>query len=281
MKPGIYFDLPFEEYLKLPYLSKSLVSAVLKSPAHARAEMEKGKDSRSMRLGSYLDDLLLSGDTDKYVAEPEFYITDKGEKKPFTLRSPACRKIKERMEAEGKVVLKREDFEKAEMMKRALSESPTAKELLSGKKQVTLIWDDPETGCRLKGRIDVLNNDNITDLKTTQDASPDAFRYTMHRFSYHVQAAMYIDGWEILTGEMLPFNFVVVETEAPYGVKCYSIREDSIMLGRMRYKEAARIWRECEEAGDWPSYQDGIELIDVPAWALKPVIEGEEPPLYI
>jgi hypothetical protein len=278
--PGVYEDIPFDEYLQIPYLSKSLVSAVLKSPAHARALLENPKKSQALELGSYIDDLLL-GDISKYVPEPEFYFDDKGNKKPFTLKSSKCREMKARWELEGKGMVKKDYIEIGEAIKKNISNNATASQLLTGKKQVTIIWDEPTTGCRLKGRIDVLGDGFITDLKTTRDASTDAFRRSMLLFGYHIQAAMYVDGYEFLTGDLLPFNFVAVETEPPFGIKSYSIREDSLMLGRMKYRKAAEIWKQCEESGNWPGYEEGIELIDVPPYALKPLYDGEEEPLYV
>ena len=72
----------------------------------------------------------------------------------------------------------------------------------------------------------------IVDLKTTMDASPDAFARTAANFNYPLQAAYYVDGLQAAgiasPDAVTSFVFLVVEKTPPYGVAVYTLPEDAI-----------------------------------------------------
>lgn len=81
--------------------------------------------------------------------------------------------------------------------------NPEIADLLSGgAAEVSILWTCPETGQRMKGRIDYLKPNMIVDLKTFQNSSrkrldqaiADAFRYNR----YYIQAALYWSAVELI-----------------------------------------------------------------------------------
>ena len=67
-------------------------------------------------------------------------------------------------------------------------------------KEVTLRWQDKETGLEVKARLDTYDRPRaiVGDLKSTNDAGPWAFAGSIAKFRYHVQCALYLEGLRVL-----------------------------------------------------------------------------------
>ena len=283
MEDGIYKGIPEQDYFDLPRFSKSMVGPLLKSGRHLQEYLRNGIGGSGVRMGSLVDCLVLSPEEFdiRYALTPPTYTDSKGEEKLWNYQSKSCREFRDELESRGVTVITPEDYHKAQQIKKSLEESKTASGLLDGDTQVSLLWTDPETGVPCKGRIDVLG-ESIVDLKTSSGlVDVNSFRQSLYKFKYHVQAFAYQEGYSILTGEQKGFDFVAVETADPFGVGCYSIREDSLMLGEMEWRKALRKYAQILDTGIYEGYPDVLELIDVPAWALKPIYEGEEEGLIL
>jgi len=70
-----------------------------------------------------------------------------------------------------------------------------------------------------------------------------------------------------LTGEELPFHFVLVEKTEPYLVSVVELDTEAVNIGRQLNDRAKRIYRECTATGNWPGYPSG-ELVSLPMWAI-------------
>ena len=125
----------------------------------------------------------------------------------------------------------------------------------------------------LRGRPDALGDNLIVDLKTAQDASPEAFARTAANFGYHAQAAYYLDGLRELgeCDEDAVFLFVVVEKTAPYGVAVYNLDEEALDAGRTVYQRAWQTMRQCRASNNFPGYSASrnIETLSLPRWATR------------
>jgi len=127
------------------------------------------------------------------------------------------------------------------------------------------------TGAKLKFRPDICipDLDLIADIKTTQDASPQAFARDVVKYSYHLSAAMYAYGYELVTGRKLEsFVFIVVEKNPPYAVAVYELDQASMQAGYRLYRQAIDKYNECTRTGHWPGYSDAIQSLSLPNWAL-------------
>lgn len=182
-------------------------------------------------------------------------------------------------QSEGKTVMTEEQFETVEGMTKSLKSHKLAMKMLNGgESEYSYFGTDQDTNLKLKCRPDYVNNSVLIDLKTTIDASPDGFLRELLKYNYHLQAAFYIDVFNLAQGpNELPtesFYFIAVENKAPYAVGVYSIDEVGLGAGRALYKNCLAEYKVYQDALQKdPNYkkaycEDALEL-EIPIWALQ------------
>ena len=172
------------------------------------------------------------------------------------------------MEAEGIEPVTSTDMALALSMAAAVRNHPAAAELLKqGKAEQSFWWDDLSTGLRCKCRPDWYYGSTVVDIKTTTDASPQAFARAVATFAYHVQAAHYLAG---LHGAER-FVFCAVEKTYPHAVAVYELDVASMALGRTTRDNAMDVLAGCRAADAWPGYGDTLQTISLPSWATNPI----------
>jgi len=174
------------------------------------------------------------------------------------------------MEAEGIEAVTSSDMALALGMAAEVRNHPAASALLAnGKAEQSFWWTDTATGMRCKCRPDWYHNATVVDIKTTTDASPQAFARSVATFAYHVQAAHYLEG---LSDRCQRFVFVAVEKAYPHAVGVYELDADALALGRTTRDNALDVIAGCHAAGVWPGYSDTfIQTISLPKWATNPI----------
>jgi len=268
MKPGIYKDLPNNDYHAAPGVSKSGLDLVAKCPAMYKRRYIDGIASDptpAMILGSAVHTATLEPDKfdAEYACAPE-----------INRRTKAGKAEWEQFQAdnEGKTVLSATDHATAMAMAEAVKKHPVAGNILAnGEAEASIFHRDERTAELVKVRPDWMIEDCLVDLKTTQDGSKDAFARACANFRYHVQAAMYNDVVTAQTGRIINnFIFIVVERNEPYNVSVYVADNDMISLGRELYRSDLATYAECKHSGNWPGYNHNkIETITLPGWAYK------------
>ena len=78
----------------------------------------------------------------------------------------------------------------------------------------------------------------ICDVKTCQDASPQAFRRDVYKYNYDLQAAFYMD----ILG-IQKFKFIVCEVHHPYTVVVHTLDDSFLELGRQKWQRAFADWK--------------------------------------
>jgi len=141
--------------------------------------------------------------------------------------------------------------------------------LVDGDAEVTLRWKDEPTGLECKARADfyVKRHAFALDVKTTENASPDAFPRDAARYGYGRQAAFYGDGFAAIDEAIEHFLFLVVEKAPPYAVAVYALDEDSIARGRASVRRDLEALADAFERDDWRAYSENIVTIGLPGWA--------------
>lgn len=170
----------------------------------------------------------------------------------------------------GRLVLPAEDFERIEAMYAALLKHDVAAGIMrEGQSEVTLRWVDEGTGVRCKARADWWKPGQFfMDLKTTDDASPDAFKRSIENYGYHIQHAHYCEGARACGEPVRNYLILAQEKEAPYLPAVYHIDAAAEVRGyELRARGLERLSRAIA-ANKWPGYT-GINEISLPAWALK------------
>jgi hypothetical protein len=277
---GIHRHVPWDAYRALPYISNSSLGLVTRSMAHYRHGLDAEREpTEAMRAGSFihcgvLEPLAVPA---RYAVMPRFELEVR---RPdgSEYEKPKLSKAYQEAVAEfeyanrDKEVVTQDLYDDLLGMAAVLVASERAREYLRGDTEVTIVWDDEETGLRCKARLDVLNEaaPRITDFKTTE--YPPDFQWVIHRFAYHRQSAFYADGYETLTGRTPEFCIVAADKQRPYGVRSAPVGSATMAAGRAIYRDALRKIRACRESGEWPGYSDPD------AWELP---ESKMPPVEL
>lgn len=268
MNPGIYTDLSNESYHSSQGISRSGVMKFKTSPVHYWHEYLSGlkasNDSTpSMIFGTALHELILEPNkfNEKYlIVEKVDRRTKEG--KEYWLNVECKIKI------ENRIALDSETYRELCCIKDSILSHPQAKELIEDAVyESSIFWSDPETQVLCKARPDIMHGHMIVDIKTTEDAHPDSFRYSIRKYGYHVQAAMLLDGMNQAKEKSIDsdikescnsFIIIAVEKKPPYAVAVYVLDEAAIEAGRQIYKSALVDYKKCLEKNHWPSYQTQI-----------------------
>lgn len=196
-------------------------------------------------------------------------------------RSKAAREIRDQA-CNGVAPMLTHELEQARAMVAAVRSHPVAGGLFKqGEAEKSLYATDPETGVRLRGRIDWLTTIDgqlwIVDFKTSDTAEPTGFARKGAGFRYHSQHAWYVDLVKAVGLSQSPrFVDVVVEKTRPYIVTVVEFDEDSVAEGRRFNRQAINLYAQCVEANDWPTYSDSIVPISLPYWAFNDDLDNVE-----
>lgn len=237
-----------DEYHAVEALSKSGMSELLRSPAHYQAWLRQANEpTAAMQLGTALHCAVLEPDkfSSTYVVNPD----------DIDFRTKEGKAWKESVI--GMEILSTEDAIKVNGMRAAINRVWTV-----GNADVELSIFT-ESGVPMKARLDCLQDGVIYDIKTTQDARPDAFMRTVANYKYHLQAAHYMR-----MAEVSKFCFIAVETEPPHGVGLYWLDDAWIMEGERLRDRAIQVYMDCTVTGEWPGYEIGSKTLSMPAWAI-------------
>lgn len=299
--PGIYYDVPAEVYHSWPFASNSRLGKLVppSTPAHLKTYLEEPPvERRSWREGRVVHARVLEPKMFKrdYVLAQQCQAdTAKGDQcsKEGTARLKRSGEwlcaIHQRPHEEDDfdhdlVVLKPADKDLAEGIAKAVHAHPTAGAFLAaegGATEVSLVWDDPETGVRCKARLDYYNPELAggvaMDLKSTVDASPQEFARHAFKFGYMRQGTFYLWGLKELELPCAHYSIVAAEKAKPHAVAVHRITEQAIGgipgPGEPAYHCAGnvrallRVWDRCQKTGIYPAYPDEVQDLSLPEWA--------------
>ncbi len=245
--PGFHVGIPDVVYHRreLGVASKSALDKVKQSAAHYHAWLTgEDEDTPAMRFGRAFHTAAL---------EPQKY-------------APRSNTKKDRDDAEaiaGMVEsIKRHEIA-GSLLRGALSTRGT---------EVTLVWEAAGVPC--KGRLDAYLLDSplgrcAFDLKSTSDASPEAFARSVANYGYDRQEAFYSDGCAALGEPLDAFIFIAVEKVPPYAVAVYQLPATWVESGRRSIARDIQTLATCCASGEFPGYSNEIVTLEPPRWALE------------
>ncbi len=237
---------------------------LLRSPEHFRAYLDGArKETPAKFFGTAIHARLLEPE----VFAKEYVVAPSGDKRSKEYKAFDIANANQQ-------ILSAEQMAAIEGIGRKVAKHKSAATLLrAGRKEHTLIWQDAATGIWIKIRPDCLCTDFDTgiclDLKSTENASAEAFVRSCVKYDYDLQAAVYLEGLRTIFGRDFDFSFLAFEKNEPYGVALYGAPEEMLKRGYRRFREALGIFRECGETGCWPGYQpDGdYAILEWPRYA--------------
>jgi len=259
--PGLTCGMPFDQYLKLPGDSASKLKKMAQSPLAYKWALDHPDHASTpaMALGTAVHTAVL--EPHRFRSD---YLLYPGER-----RGKAWTDFKEA--AAGKSILTEGEFADVKGMHDAVrGHTPAARYLENGLAEVTMQWVDPVTGRQTHGRIDWLTILDgrlwLCDLKTTRNSSPRKFQSDAFSLGYHLQFALYCDGFYTLTEEFPGFVALAVESKAPYEPAVYVANEAFLTRGHDDYQRLQATLQECESTSTWPARATEEMELDLPAW---------------
>jgi len=263
--PGIYLDIPAEQYHELKGFSKSWMDKLRRSPAHLFDSIHGGayEPTDAQKLGTAVHCCALESERFKkeYVTGPDVSGATK-EYKAF----------KREAEAKDLTVFNVRDMRWCQAIADRVRRHPLIKSVLKDPHWIepSLIWDIDGYVCKCRPDLVSLKHRIIFDLKTTKDGSPVGFAREIARYHYHTQAAWYMDAMQKITGEDWDeFWFIAAEKKRPFLSSVYRIdsRSKAYRLGRDEYIKCFDIYCNCMKSGTWPGYGHEAMSVELPEWA--------------
>lgn len=285
MKPGIYSGLSMAEYLGLPAASGSLIVELLaRCPAAAwhnsYANPQYRPDtSAAMDRGTVAHGILLEGSTAGVaVFDPVDYAGPRGGV-PKGWTNDAIRAARDAAIAAGKVPVLLADMADIEAQVSAAREfidslqatEPAIWQAFQpggGESELTMIWEENGTPCKMRPDRIGKGHDLIVDYKTTaRSAEPDAWgRTQMVGMGYYIGAAWCRRGVKALTGVEPAYVFLAQETEPPYLCSLVGVNPHAFALGADKVEVGLAMWAECVKSGRFPAYPSRVCYPEIPAW---------------
>jgi exodeoxyribonuclease VIII len=274
---GIH-SLSRAEYELIPAMNHSTLKHFDRTLAEARYYMtHPAAPTAAMELGTALHAALL---------EPSRFLEDYVVPIKVDRRTTAGKEAWAAFEAanKGKEYLDHDDWMSCIAMRDSLASDLHAHVMAmfkgdgrAARNEVSVVWEDHDTGLPCKALIDRVvswqPNTLVIDLKKTTDLSVSAFSKAVHKFSYHTQAAWYLDGLAALDmhqgREPVPrdFRFIAFSDQPPYLIRVFSLTERCLLQARDQNRERLRKYASAMATDSWPGYMDGVTEIDLPRYA--------------
>lgn len=267
-----------EEYHGGPGISASGLIQISRSPAHYRYWKDHpAEPTPAMLRGSAIHAAILEPE----IFEQEFVaLDDKNVCAKIGGAKPRATKAYKEWLAEwqlahaGAKIIGLEDFDAALRIADKARAHPVIAAMLDNESAVvegSLFWTDEETGVLLKARPDLrLLSGRLIDVKTCQDARPDAFARSIYQHGYFLQATTYQEALRVVCQQPnVPFRFIAIEAEPPYGIAVYDLDRASLEIGFYEFRRCLELYAWCEANQSWPDYSQEPQPISLPAWAMR------------
>lgn len=294
--PGVYPGVRMIDYLTAPAVSASIIrDAATLCPraawynSHLNPKRIVEVSDRAQSTGTIAHSILLEGNSDCVrVIDPAQYPAEKTGAIPDGWTNKAIRQARDEAIIAGKIPVLVSQMAEIEAMvgqarefieslKRSEPAIYAAFQPDGGDSELTILWDDAGTLCRI--RTDRISTDRrvVVDYKTGgTTAEPGTWgRTQMVRMGYYVNAAFYRRGIKATFGEDPIYVYLVQEQEAPYLCSLVGIDPAGIDAGDRTVARGLRTWKECERKGEWPAYPTRVCYADFPAFELARVEEAE------
>jgi hypothetical protein len=265
--------MSFEDYLAdpcpKPSLSRSVIKdLIFKTPRHAfwnhpklNNEFKPEESEKKFDIGTAAHSVFLQGDNIAVCLDFDDW------------RKKEAQAARDEARAQGLIPLLEKQYDgvmaMVEVARIALLTSELNVDLKDGESEVTYIWKEGETYCRI--RPDWIHNNStiIFDYKTTaQSANPEPYSRIIVNNALDIQDAFYRRGVNKVEGTTPDFYFMVQEVEPPYLCSFIELDLQFKDMGEEKVKRGLHLWRECMKSGAWPSYSNRIYTIEPPSYAL-------------
>ena len=205
---------------------------------YMRGELKRESDA--LAFGTLYDMMLFEPDKVLdvyYTLDDQEMVNDIGGRNPrLTKKYKEWRKeLENAAQGSGKTLVSLDDMNKAKDMIARLNACGLLDTYLNGSYQVE--FNEELDGVPLKGFLDCLGDDFITDSKSSRSVSK--FKYDVSSWCYDVQAYIYTKVFGIDN-----FYWVVQEKTEPYYPAVVKCTEETLLTGEMKFHEAVSTSKE-------------------------------------
>lgn len=251
--PGIYYDVPFTDYLQWDCLSQSTLKEGRESMAHLAAAIAHE------RVKEVTDDMALGTALHCAFLEPELMplhvVRWDGGRRYGGKWDEFCD------EHADKTILTPDRYELLVGMVRSMRRHPFVREWWAKTEAVEVSAVGEIEGVLMKGRTDALTPEPLVDLKKVRSTHPAAIMRTVLTFGYHIQAHIYQQLFD--RGR---FVLLCVEDKPPYDVVPFELSPAMLRIGRDEATDLLAKYKQCKASGAWPGRSDKIVTLEAPEW---------------
>jgi hypothetical protein len=268
------------DYYQIKALSHSMLSCLAQSPMECKMRYVDDppslppKDSAAFAMGHAVHCLALEPER----FDERFAVAPKVDRR--TKLGKACAEAFD-FAQKDKTILFEQDYADAVACVQALNNHPEFATIMAQPRRVEVPFEFDLFGHRFKAKPDCIIDSMklILDIKTTDDASPDRWKWSAVDYGYHRQAWIYQRALGQATGESHRFIFAVVEKPKPSTrgipptVALYELDDETIEMGEQDVYALVADFEHRQHIGWWQQYySSGIVPLRLPK---RRVYEGE------
>ncbi len=288
--PGIYRDVPVEEYDAIPALRRTFAWNLFDlSPGQAVYRRDNPKRSKVWDTGTMTHTALIEPEEfpDRYAVMPAYELdednTTKGGGAPKSPKATGYYKAKkaefERVcAAGGTELVTREDYDMARTFGKNIRKHPVAGRFYKRGTASEAVVVGEIHGVLCKCRFDSLAEGGMpsgADIKTTADADIRSWRRSLKSWGYYFQAVFYLELARSAGLADPNFLFIICDKTPPYEVVVREIGPRTLQLGALHVKQALATYQQCVKDDKWPFFAEGIEETEMSDYDLKE-LENED-----
>lgn len=290
LEPGIYFDMPRDQYDAIPAFNQSLLKKWIEMqsiPAEFKVWFDERHADREIsdafRIGQALDCALL----DPVKFEQEFVVVPQdAPKKPTSAQRNAKKPSPDSVSAicwwdewnaktADKTVLDFHEYNSVRRMRQELLECPDTADVFAQCRKAVIVSEIE--GFPVKAEFDLWNpkTEHILDLKTAESVQPRDFARNAIKFGYDKQVAWYLELAKSVGVEKSVFDFVCVRSSAPYTVAVHSVMPEIVQPHRnlvinARAKLISALYEVAHrlKSDEWQGFSHYSPL-EFPRWATR------------
>lgn len=254
---GIYYSMTNEDYHSGPGISKSGLDLIAVNPSAYVWSKQAPVDRLALQaldFGTALHCALL----EPTEFEKRFVVAPEVNRRTAAGREQEAEFLAQAYQ-QGFTPLTAEESKKLSIMRESVMAHPVARMIFEaeGHNEASIYWNDVETNelCRIRpDRMPLINGFGplIVDVKKIDGM--DRFAKHVAEFRYHVQNAMYCDGYQAHFGEIPEFWFLAVSSSISagrYEVDVKRLDPEFLAEGYELYRRDLNAYAACRQADDW------------------------------
>lgn len=286
-------NMPWADYCGLRLMNGSTLVSGCKSMRRLKRAIDGGypEETNAMRKGTGLHTLTLEPEQfeDRFCVMPDFHLdsanmtkaknksqSDEDRRTESKLTNYYKDRVREFGQANpGKSFLSRTDYDSILYAIEAMRSRPAICRLLDGAScEVTMTGFI--AGVEFKGRLDVLRQRVIADIKSTTDVSPRSFGRVFANLHYGEKLSIYRELIRKEWGEICDVKIVAQEVTGDYDNCLISVPGIVLDNAFTRVLKLIDDYKRCLDSGVWPGVDRGADEVElyVPNWSMEDA--GEE-----